>query len=195
MTKSSMEVVTFAVYLLGGASRSVDTEEIAIKAHEMAPSRFSWTRYPEQVNLELVRVFLSDAKKKNFGWVVGSGKTGWGLTSKGLAWAKSNAGNHDVSEMRPRRAGRSALPDERRWRREEARLRALEATRAWLIHKKRPTYAQALNVFRIDSYANEEMRQRNIARVLDLFSAEKELLGFLEQAANIVNSGERSEAD
>src|SRR5258708_38983805 len=52
-----------ADYLLGGASRSIDTEAVAVKRHELAGSLFSWQKYKEQINLELVRVSLSDAKK------------------------------------------------------------------------------------------------------------------------------------
>ena len=36
------ELVTLAVYLLGGDQHAVDTEDVAIKAHELAPGRFSW---------------------------------------------------------------------------------------------------------------------------------------------------------
>lgn len=56
------ELVTVAVYLLGGELRKIDTEDTAMKAHEIAPGRFAWRKYPGQINLELVRVALSDAK-------------------------------------------------------------------------------------------------------------------------------------
>src|SRR5262245_4834111 len=75
---SQLEVVTLAVFLLGGDEQVVDTEDVAMKVNAIAPGRFSWRKYPEQVNLELVRVFLSDAKKPEFGGLVsGSGARGW----------------------------------------------------------------------------------------------------------------------
>ncbi len=71
---SNHEIVTVAVYILGGISGAVDTEDVAIKANELAPGRFSWKKYPTQVNLEVVRVYLSDAKKPSKGaYLLGSG--------------------------------------------------------------------------------------------------------------------------
>ena len=58
-------MVIFAVYLLGGGQKFVDTEDIAKKADQMSPGNFSWRKYQDQINLELIRVFLSNAKKEN----------------------------------------------------------------------------------------------------------------------------------
>ena len=60
---SNHEIVTLAVYLLGGESKAIDTEDVAVKANEIAPGRFNWRKYPHQINIENVRTFLSDAKK------------------------------------------------------------------------------------------------------------------------------------
>src|SRR5438128_1542724 len=81
------QLAAVAVYLLGGAERSIDTEDIAHKCHELAPSMFSWQKYKDQINLELVRVSLSDAKKEKNGRLLsGSGREGWRLSSMGLDW-------------------------------------------------------------------------------------------------------------
>src|SRR5438874_12278117 len=94
MEPSHMGVVTLAVHLLGGAQRAIDTEDIAVEAHRLAPGRFAWKKYPDQINLELVRVYLSDAKKSDKGVLLhGSGRTGWRLTQRGLKWAKEAAQN------------------------------------------------------------------------------------------------------
>jgi hypothetical protein len=53
-TVSQVEVVTLAVYVLGGESAQLDTEDIAIKANEFAPGRFASRKYPTQINLELI---------------------------------------------------------------------------------------------------------------------------------------------
>jgi hypothetical protein len=60
---SNHEIVTLAVYLLGGGTHHIDTEDIAIRANALAPGRFTWRKYPGQINIENVRTFLSDAKK------------------------------------------------------------------------------------------------------------------------------------
>lgn len=195
MPVSNVEIVTFAVFALGGASKVVDTEDIAIESHAIAPSRFAWTKYPDQVNLELVRVFLSDAKKKSHGWLAGTGKDGWSLTPKGLKWVKENEHRMRSTEFssRARRDRRSASPDERRWRREELRLRSLPAARAWIESRRPPTSAEAMVVFRIDSYVNAQMRDLKITRLLELFAQEPDLLEFVQAAADAIQPGERHE--
>jgi len=90
LTKSAIkqfELTAMAVYLLGGTTRAIDTEDIAKKCHELAPTLFSWQKHKDQINLELVRVSLSDAKKqKNGALLIGSGREGWRLSPKGLDW-------------------------------------------------------------------------------------------------------------
>src|SRR2546422_2691079 len=115
---SQFEVVTLAVFLLGGDQRPVDTEDVAVKAHELAPGRFAWRKYPDQINLELIRVFLSDAKKpKNGAMLDGSGDTGWSLTPAGLQWAKKAAGSFPGRDLgRRREESRRGGVEERRWR-------------------------------------------------------------------------------
>src|SRR5688572_29822333 len=86
------QIVTVAVYLLGGEVGPVDTEDIAVKASELAPGRFSWRKYPAQINLELIRVYLSDAKKPDKGgYLIGSGSAGWQLTQDGAALGRAAA--------------------------------------------------------------------------------------------------------
>src|SRR4051794_5780323 len=94
---SQAELVTLAVYRLGGAQRAVDTEDIAVEANKLAPGRFSWRKYPDQINLELIRVHLSDAKKRN-GMLIGAGRTGWRLTQEGLNWAEKADGSIETSD-------------------------------------------------------------------------------------------------
>src|SRR5918996_3165501 len=101
---SNHEIVTLAVYLLGGDTQYVDTEDIAVKANEIAPGRFTWRKYSHQINIENVRAFLSDAKKeKNGAFLRGAGKDGWLLTESGAAFAKARVRsleNVDLSRER-----------------------------------------------------------------------------------------------
>ncbi|MFZ0829061.1 MAG: hypothetical protein WAO02_16730 [Verrucomicrobiia bacterium] len=50
---SNHEIVTLAVYLLGGDSKRIDTEDIAVKANELAPGRFNWRKYRDQTAAQL----------------------------------------------------------------------------------------------------------------------------------------------
>jgi hypothetical protein len=49
------ELVVVAAFLAGAQSRLIDTEDIAIKANELAPGRFTWRKYKDQINIETVR--------------------------------------------------------------------------------------------------------------------------------------------
>lgn len=99
MKLSSHQIVTFALSILDNGAAPVHTEEVALKAHEIAPDRFSWQRYRDKPDKELVRKALFHAsEQKNGALVTGrSGKTqgnksfdGWQLTPAGIQWVHSN---------------------------------------------------------------------------------------------------------
>ncbi len=105
------ELVVYALYLLGGDSRRVHTEDVAVKCHELFPDSFSWTRYPQFPDKDVVRVALTDARKPKYGGVVEgragqrlgqSAKTqrkpiedGWALTEAGAQWIREHASSLD----------------------------------------------------------------------------------------------------
>ncbi len=110
------EIVTLAVYMLGGEFRQIDTEDAAVKANSLAPGRFTWRRYPEQINIENVRAFLSDAKKpKNGAYLIGAGKEGWFLTERGVLFAKQ----HLARLPKSKESKKMFTPKERAWLRRE----------------------------------------------------------------------------
>jgi hypothetical protein len=190
-----VEVVTLAVYLLGGGERSVDTEDVAIKAHELAPGRFSWKKYPEQVNLELVRVYLSDGKKEDRGeLLIGSGRTGWSLTPAGLEWARSAAPRLLGKDMtRTREEGSGGSVDEQRWRRERSRVMSTNAWARWKSGDQEVPLREAAEVFRIDTYAVGRIRSSKITRLRALFGDDPEVSGFLAHLTSILDAHKGNE--
>jgi hypothetical protein len=188
---SQTEVVTLAVFLLGGDQRAIDTEDVAVRAHQLAPGRFSWRKYPDQINLELVRVYLSDAKKADKGeMLIGSGRTGWRLTQRGLIWAKGTARKmKNLSTSRGRAQSRSGSIDEQRWRRERARLQATKAWKTWVDGRRDITIAEVKEVFRIDSYTKGDLLEAKLTRVTSLFSDDSEIKPFLEHITKILHAG------
>src|SRR3979409_1107010 len=92
------ELVVLAAYLAGAQSSSADTEDIAIKANDLAPGRFSWRKYKDQINIDTVRKRLWDATKpEKGGYLIGSEKVGWRLTKAGFDFAESTAAKIDTS--------------------------------------------------------------------------------------------------
>lgn len=181
---TQVQLVTLALYSLGGATELVDTEDVAMKVNELAPGRFSWRKYPEQINLELVRVFLSEAKsERSGGLVAGSGRTGWSLTTAGRKWVEG-PGQHLVDQDLTRSRGEksSGSVDEVRWQRERLRLLALPAFAAWQTSGQLSN-GDAESVFRIDRYVTGRSRDLKVARLVEMFKEDPELARFVATAA------------
>jgi hypothetical protein len=182
------EVAVLAVFLLGGDKRSIDTEDVAVKASELAPKAFAWRKYPDQINLELVRAVLSDAKKAHFGALLhGTGTTGWRLSDAGVAWAHRQREKVDggVGEAFAPWAGSS---DARRSDRELQRMRASEAWSQWKstgVIEVEP----AKQLFRIDDYATAEMKDIKVARLRSAAVGDHEAAAFIDEAAKRVLQG------
>ena len=106
MALTNLEIAVYALFLQGGGTRSVHTEDVALKCFELAPESFSWVKYPNNPDKDIARVALTDARKEKIGPLVtgraGRGKghftntqlkgslDGWRLNAKGIAWVKEN---------------------------------------------------------------------------------------------------------
>ncbi len=182
LTITHPKFLTWVVSLLGGAEKRVDTEDIAVRAFQLAPQRFGWRKYPQHINLELIRVYLSDAKKREHGQLLaGSGKTGWSLTRKGLDWlevAQPRLLSLDLSGA-PSRARRAGSIDTNRRDREQRRIMSLAAWQRWSAGDKTVVPSEVREVFRIDSYATATVREAKMTRLRAMFANDEELCGFL----------------
>lgn len=105
-TFANRELVVYALYMLGGATNKCHTEDIAFKCFELWPTIFSWTKYSQYPDKEIVRSGLVDSRKEKFGNLVDgragqargqSKKTGrrpvadgWTLTDAGVNWIEDN---------------------------------------------------------------------------------------------------------
>jgi len=168
------QIVTIAVYLLGGDSRYVDTEDVAIRVNEIAPNRFVWRKYRQQINIENVRTFLSDAKKeKNGAFLIGSGKAGWLLTERGIKFAKKN-----VKKLADVDLSKDRLTYRDRQYRQNERLRLLTSKAYQKSQESGMDTVTADEIkafFRIDDYVSDRAKELKVKRVLNLFSEDPEL--------------------
>jgi len=90
------------LFLLGGDTKHIHTEDIALKCFELFPSSFSWVKYQQYPDKDIARLALMDARKEIYGAFVDgragqkkglSAKTGrnpindgWVLTINGINW-------------------------------------------------------------------------------------------------------------
>jgi hypothetical protein len=88
---SNKDIAVIALYSCGGALRHVHLEDVAIRAAQLLPRTFSWKKYPEQINLEAVRLALKGGLSSTDKRVTGGIKDGWMLTPKGLTWCMKNS--------------------------------------------------------------------------------------------------------
>lgn len=189
LTKSlrCLDVVVLAVSVLGGDAKAIDTEDVAVRAHEIAPGMFSWRKFPDQINLELVRVSLSDAKKpQNGGLLLGSGREGWRLSASGLAWVsiigKSSVSADLPASARERRAGSidSVRRDD-----ERKRLLATPAWKSWGAGEA-ISVREARAVFRLNEYSTPKMSEIKIVRLQAMFDDDAAIGAFLRSAGALV---------
>ena len=173
-TFANHELVTLAVFLLGGEAKPVDLEDIAMQANEIAPGRFAWRKYRSQINIKNIDAFLWDAKKpKNGSYVLNSGKDEWLLTAHGVAFARER-----ITELSRIDVSRKALSArDKNWIRSE-RERML-ASRAFAEYRAGGSNSvseqEAEAFFRLDSYVTGKAREQKLLRLLNVFGDDAEL--------------------
>ena len=140
----------------------------------------------------MVRLSLSDAKKdhKNGRMVEGSGRTGWSLSEVGRKWAVKAIKNYKGADGWKRSDGRGGSVDERRWRTQRARIQTLGPYLKWTAGETLKL-REAQEVFRIDIYTTDQIRNLKVMRLMDLLGDDEEVGGFLEHAKAILDRQER----
>jgi hypothetical protein len=186
---SNIEIVTIAVFLLGGYSSHVDTEDIAVKANELAPGRFTWKKYPDQINIDNIRKRLSDAKKtQKGGYIVGSFNDGWLLTEKGLEFSKKMGKNLKNIEISREPINKKEMAWQRR---EKDRMMASSAyTKATAKELEEIKTQEAEAFFRLDDYVTGKARETKIIKYLNAFIDDPDLGVLIKQLAEKVRKNE-----
>ena len=173
-TFANHELVTLAIFLLGGDTKPADLEDIAVKANELAPGRFAWRKYPAHINIKYVDDSLRDAKKpKNGTYVLKSTKDEWMLTQKGLAFARER-----IEELQEVDLSRKPMAvKERNWlRRERDRMLASDAFAKFSAGRQDAILVrEAESFFRVDAYVTGGPREEKLLRTKNAFSDDPEL--------------------
>src|SRR5262249_5937929 len=146
----------------------------AVKANELAPGRFSWVKYKDQINIHTIKTHLWDAKSERKGiLLLGSEKEGWMLTSSGMEIARSRMASLQGLKSKKRNLSES----EKHWMRTE-RLRILGTEAYKKITGGRldtVTLEEAESFFRLNAYVVGKAREQKIIRLLNLFGDDEQL--------------------
>lgn len=182
---NNAQIAVLAAYLAGASKGHADTEDVAVKAAQLAPGRFSWRKYPDQINIETVRKRLWDAASEKMGRLLtGSERDGWLLTEAGLKFCQEHSEEFNkIGEEQVRLSQR-----EQAWAtRERVRMQAEVAYKKWLEGRPEEIqHVEAERFFRIDDYIVGDLRRSRIIRARDIFSADGEMSKAINEIAEKV---------
>jgi len=163
MQLTSRVAVLLALNDLGGDHRAADTEDIAMRAAEVAPRSFRWKRYPDQVDLELVRLALKNCKIQDPPLVAGGVREGWQLTPAGLAVCAS------FQRVSPQKSSSTAKS-----------ITSSRAFREWREHGPASvTREQLLELLRVNDYFPNSKRRERVIALRNDASGDKRLAEFV----------------
>lgn len=157
---SNPEILTLAVYLRGGAVAPVDLEDAALEAFALAPKKFSWRKYEDQIDLRIVQYALQDAAKPNMKYLKGESKHGYMLTQLGLKWAEKFDDEKQVSTT-----SRKLSPSDLALK-EQVRLRGTNAYKKFKDgDKEKITIMDFREFTRVNDYFPEHIRKQRYAKI------------------------------
>jgi hypothetical protein len=179
------EVVVLAAYLAGAQKVSTDTEDIAIKANEIAPGRFGWRKYKDQINIDTVRKRLWDATKEDKGaYLIGSERSGWRLTKAGFDFARRRIKGVASAGLGKQRTSKNEGAAQNR---ELKRMMNEDAfTKFTRGHQQEITRSEAERFFRLDDYVIGKARAAKIERFKIMASRSSVLSRAIEFLSGLV---------
>jgi hypothetical protein len=173
---SNAQLAVIAVARLGGETRAVDTEDIAIELGKFAHKRFCWRKYPDNLDLHVVRVALADAKRVDPPLLTGGIKDGWMLSLDGLHWIHDTRIDDLGSEEGNKRHSVYAAQES-----ERVRLRRTAAYAKYHTEERDKISANDLYEFlRINEYFPDKQRRERYTAVANAVLTDPDLSGVWE---------------
>lgn len=171
---SNSQVVALAISELGGTTKAIDIEDIAIRAFEITPEKFSWRKHPNRIDLRVIQYALKDAASTRKGnpLLKGSLKHGYMLTRLGLEWVEANQNINPVnlqdSSRRQSTTSKLSL--------EQARLLTSTAFQKFESDRfKEITYSDFEEFARINDYFPEHIREKRYVIIENAVHGNSEL--------------------
>ena len=172
----NIELVTIALYQLGGTTKSKDTEDIAVQADKIDPERFKWKnkKYKKYIDKSLVLESLKAAKNRAIGsFLSGNDDKGWMLTSTGLKFSKNSKNLFSGLVVRKKRLKKKK---KNYLLREEYRIINSEAYIKYFDNRKKDINQNDIKkLFKVDDYTSLKDLDKRIINLLDNFPENHEI--------------------
>lgn len=189
---SNQEIVTIALYNLGGGIGSFSIEQIATEADKLAPGRFRWKTNPEMISDSNTWDALSNARKKKYILQQAQEKNtdSYMLTEEGIKFAKQNLNkikNFDQSKVR--------IPVSRElYDNTKSRLQATEAYKKMTSNRANEISSREYNdFFRLNNYMKNTQKNEKIQKIKNLFLADKEIKKVIDELSKMNLTGEKND--
>ena len=179
-----IEALLQTMFSIGGLQKNLDTEDIALKAFKISPQSFSWKKYRDYIDLNIVKVNLYLAKKKFF--ISGNEKDGWMLTDKGLDIINASK-NKSQNGFKLRTLKKDKIEQNK----EISRILDSTIYINYSEFKTKPSYRQMEEIFNVDSYVIGERRKQRIKKVINLCKNNLEIYKFLKKNKQILTKQKR----
>ena len=168
-TPNNQDVFVWAMYLLGGADRDVDVEEIFLKCFELAPARLGWRTRPDLPDYKKISKALQSIEAKtHVGLLLKVNEYTRRLTFAGARWIETYK---TILEKNYSHAPVSASANNNKY---EHQRQQIMSDPVWLIFKTNPEsmtavdIAPALNCMPASSDTTWKSRINDVRRAADV---------------------------
>lgn len=189
---NNQDALVFALYLLGGADKDVDVEDMFLKCHELAPARLSWRTRPDLPDYKKVSKALQSVEAStHVGLFHHTNQYARRLTLDGNRWVETYISILErVYSKAPVQASKNTNMHERK--RQE-----IKNSQVWVLFKESPAnigiedFASVLQCSAASSQTTWASRVHDVKRAADVLQ-DQELMQFAQLVELRVLNGENN---
>ena len=177
---NNQDALVFALYLLGGADKDVDVEDMFLKCHELAPARLSWRTRPDLPDYKKVSKALQSVEAStHVGLFHHTNQYARRLTLDGNRWVETYISILErVYSKAPVQASKNTNMHERK-------RHEIKNSQVWVLFKESPAnigiedFASVLQCSAASSQTTWASRVHDVKRAADVLQ-DQELMQFAQ---------------
>lgn len=189
---NNQDALVFALYLLGGADKDVDVEDMFLKCHELAPARLSWRTRPDLPDYKKVSKALQSVEAStHVGLFHRTNQYARRLTLDGNRWVETYISILErVYSKAPVQASKNTNMHERK-------RHEIKNSQVWVLFKESPAnigiedFASVLQCSAASSQTTWASRVHDVKRAADVLQ-DQELMQFAQLVELRVLEGENN---